>query len=122
MPTDSVIEEAQQTREGPDARSDEGSPVLLLRRLTRVLDLQWRILLLQAKMAAWRVTLFIGLICLGAVVGLFALVCLWIAGFQGLMLIMPVALAWVTYGVIHAIAAVVLIVVAQKTLHGGEKS
>ena len=107
----------------PDRRASRGGVRRLLASLVRVVDNQYRIWLLQAKITLMRMALYAALFATAAVLGLLAIIFLYIGVFKVLTDVAGLAPVWayLIYGGFHLILATVLVLVAISILKGKAK-
>ena len=112
----------QETHEPPQGRSGRMRSSKRARRLMgrvwRAARLQWRIAWLRLQLTAGRLLLSAGLLALAALLALASVVYLSVALFQALAMLLPLPLAWLIFGCVHAAAAAILVVIALRILRG----
>jgi hypothetical protein len=100
------------------SQRDRGGVRRLVQRAWRVVDLQYRIMLTQAKLTAKRIVMFAILFGIASVLGLLAIIFLYIGVFKLLTDVAGLAPVWayLIYGGFHLILAATLIMVGASKL------
>jgi hypothetical protein len=99
-------------------RRPRGGVRRLLSSLLRVADLQYRIWLTHAKMTLMRMALYAGLFLVAAVLGLLAIIFLYIGAFRVLTDVLHLAPVWayLIFGGLHLVLAVALVLIGTSVL------
>jgi Putative Actinobacterial Holin-X, holin superfamily III len=106
--------------ESPGGR--EGLPRFVA-SLTKVADLQFRIWMTRLKITALRMGMYFAMFGAAAVLGFLAIVFLYIGGFKVLTDVLHMRAVWafVLFGGVHLIAAMILIYVGVKIITGRDE-
>jgi hypothetical protein len=102
----------------PRRRITRGGVRRLLSSLIRVIDVQYRIWLLQAKITLMRMLLYAALFTAACVLGLLAIIFLYVGVFKLLTDVAGLAPVWayLIYGGFHLVLAGVLVMIAMSIL------
>jgi hypothetical protein len=102
----------------PRARHSRGGVRRLIASVTRIVNLQVQIWLTQAKLTLMKMALYAGLFMAAAVLGLLAIIFLYIGFFRLLTDVIGLAPVWayLIYGALHLLLAGVLVLIATRIM------
>ena len=93
----------------------------LLRNLGRAGELQYKIVLLRAKLTVKRIAIFAGLLVAATVLALLGVIFLYVAIFQLLCFVMHPAYAFLVLAGLHLVTAPILFFIGRSILHGSDE-